>query len=116
MSNVTPFQRPINWSRLRADEAERIVRDRAQPDRTGQVVLTDHAWDRVGERDITRADVFRILREGRCHDPPSRNDNGDWQVIMTKRLAGQREAGAVTVIIHDKDMLVIRTVQWMDVR
>lgn len=33
---------------------------------------------------------------------------------MTKRLAGTREAGAVTVIMENEEKLIIRTVQWMD--
>lgn len=114
MGEVTPFRRPVNWSKLRTDEAEQVIKQRSQPDRTANVIFTDHAWDRVDEREITREDVFRILREGHCSDEPAKNDKGHWQAIMTKRIQGSREAGVVTVILEDDDKLIIRTVQWMD--
>ena len=116
MGEVTPFRRPIRWSDLRADEAEQIVRQRASPDSTGQVILTNHTWERVSEREITREDVFDILRTGQCRDKPKRNERGNWQAIIAKRIAGQREAGVVTVILEDEENLIIRTVEWMDLR
>ena len=95
MGEVTPFRRPINWNKLRADEAETVIRRRAGPEDTGQVIFTDHTWDRVPEREINRADTFDILRTGYCLDQPKRNERGNWQVTVSKRLAGHREAGAV---------------------
>lgn len=114
MSNVTSL-RPIRWDRLRADEAQRVIRQRCQIDGTANVVFTEHAWDRVSERDITRLDVFDILRFGEC-DEPRKNERGAWQVIVSGRRKGSREAGIVTVIVENEEKLIIRTVQWMDVR
>ena len=114
MGEVTPFPRPVNWSRLRADEAEQIIKQRAQPEKTGNVIFTEHAWDRVDYREITREDAFRILREGYCTDEPARNEKGHWQAIITKRMQGSREAGAVTVIMENSEELFIRTLEWMD--
>ena len=116
MGEVTPFRRPINWSKLREDDAERIINERARGENTVNVIFTDHAWERVNQREITREDVFKILRGGHCAEPPRRNEKGQWQVIMSKRLQGSREAGAVTVIFEGDEKLVVRTVQWMDVR
>lgn len=112
MGDVTPFRRPINWSKLRTDEAETIIRERSQ--NSVQVVFTDHTWERVPEREIPRVTVFEILRTGSCFDQPERNEKGNWQVILSKRVAGHREAGAVTIILEDEDLLVIRTVEWID--
>ena len=114
MKGVIPFRRPINWQKLRSDEAERVIRNRASPESTGQVIFSNHTWERVSEREITREDVFDILRTGYCLDQPARNEKGHWQVIVSKKKAGQREAGAVTVIIEDEEKLVIRTVEWID--
>ena len=114
MSNVTPLRRPINWTRLRQDEAEHIIRCRAAV--TDNVIFTYHAWDREEEREFTREDVFQMLLAGHCHDTPARNERGQWQVIMVTRIAGNREAGAVTVIMEGDEKLVVRTVEWMDVR
>lgn len=116
MGDVTHFPRPIRWDRLRSDEAERIVRQRSQEGATGQVIFTDHTWDRVSEREITQRDVYRILRTGHCHKAPIKNEKGDWQATMVKKIAGNRDAGVVTVILEDKELLIIRTVQWMDMR
>jgi hypothetical protein len=115
MSNVTPFPRPIHWDNLRADEAERLIQKRCQSDDTDSVIYTNHTWDRVSERDITRADIVRILRNGHC-DQPKRNERGKWQVIVSMRLKGSREAGVVTVILEKEEKLVVRTVEWIDVK
>ena len=113
MGEITPFRRPINWTRVRTDEAERVIRSRSMPG-TDNVVFTDHTWDRVSEREITRADVFDILRTGHCHDQPVLNEKGDWQVIVSKRIAGRREAGALTIMLEKNNLLIIRTVEWID--
>jgi hypothetical protein len=114
MTTVTPFRRPINWARLRQDEAELIVRSRASD--SDNMIFTYHAWDRGDEREFTREDVFQMLQTGHCHGAPERNEEGDWQVVMVARIAGNRDAGAVTVILEGETKLVIRTVQWMDLR
>ncbi|MDF1732962.1 MAG: DUF4258 domain-containing protein [Minwuia sp.] len=116
MGEVTPFERPINWDKLRRDEAERVIRERAAPENTGRVIITDHAFDRVGQRSITRAEVMRILREGRCHSDPELTEHGEWKVVISKKVLGGREAGVVTVILNDNKRLVIPTVEWMDGR
>ena len=99
---------------MRQDEAERVIKNRSA--NSDNVIFTDHAWDRVDERDLTRADVSKILQEGYCQTEPERNEEGEWQVIMVARIAGSRDAGAVTVILEGESKLVIRTVQWMDLR
>ena len=114
MGTVTPFPRPINWSKLRTDEAEKIIREWAKD--SNRVILTDHTWDRVPEREITREDISEILLKGQCREDPFRNEYGNWQVLVSKRLSGSREAGAVTVILEDDERLVIRTVEWVDLR
>ena len=60
--------------------------------------------------------MSRLLREGHCLSAPIRNENGEWQAIVVARIAGNRDAGAVTVILEDEETLILRTVQWMDVR
>ena len=80
------------------------------------MILTNHTWDRVSEREITRDDLFDILRTGYCRDKPKRNEKGNWQAIIAKRIAGQREVGVVTVIFEGEEYLIIGTVEWMDFR
>jgi len=107
--------RPVRWERLRADEAEREIRRRLE---IGDPIITDHAYDRMAERGGERlldADVLRILHQGSVRQAPSKEPNG-WSVTVERRMAGGRDAGVVTVIVHPGDDLIVVTVEWMDWR
>ena len=112
MVEPTPFRRPINWDRLRTDEAERLIRERAAT--TGNVIFGVHAYDRIEERSIIQSDVYRILRTGFVEGTPARNEEGNWEAVVTKRMSGGREAGVVTIILSENEYLFVKTVQWMD--
>jgi hypothetical protein len=105
-------ERPIRWTALRADEAERIVRRLAAD--TARVGFSEHAFERIEERSITQVDVYRILRTGGVEGLPEPAGRGDWKVLVTKRLAGSRRAGAVTLILGQGKALFVKTVEWMD--
>jgi len=111
MPDPIPFKRPINWRRLRADEAESEIKRRAKD--TSNVAISDHAYDRIGERAILSRDVYRILQEGIVEGTPASED-GEWKVIMVKRMPGTRTAGVVTLIVADNDEVFVKTVEWMD--
>ena len=111
MVDPTPLQRPINWEKLNAADAERVVRERAED--SGKVFFGEHAWVRIEERGITRADALAILRRGFIDGEPKRTENGEWQVIITRRLNRSRSGGVVTVIL-ESDGLFVKTVMWMD--
>lgn len=93
MVDPIPLRRPINWNRLRTDEAERLVRERAAD--TKNVVFSAHAFERVEDRSITRKDAQRILLSGYVDGDPSKTENDEWKVVVVKRMAGTREAGVV---------------------
>jgi len=111
-----PFQRPIRWSDLRSDEAERVIRTWAQD--TSRILISDHAFDRLGERfdeePLDTPTVYRILKVGRVLGDPIRNERGHWQTTMVLRMPGGRDAGAVTVILREDRKLIVRTVMWKD--
>ena len=69
----------------------------------------------MAERGILRRDLDRILRTGFVTEEPRRNECGEWQCKVVKRIAGGRDAGAVTVIAQE-GRLIIRTVEWEDPR
>ena len=106
--------RPIRWGYLRADEAERIIRERAKD--TAKVDISIHALDRINQRgtviEITVEDVYRILRTGDVEAKPIRNDRGDWEVVVARRF-GARKVGAATIVFRS-DRLLVKTVMWMD--
>ena len=106
--------RPLRWTALRADEAEKVIRERSEA--TRNVVFSLRAFDRIEERAITQSDVLAILREGHVEGEPELMKNGvDWKVVVTRRMPGGRVAGAVTVIYRPPaDNLFVMTVEWMD--
>lgn len=112
MVDPIPLRRPINWNRLRTDEAERLVRERAAD--TKNVVFSAHAFERIKDRSITRKDAQRILLSGYVDGDPDRTENDEWKVVVVKRMAGTREAGVVTIILNDDQRLFVKTVEWMD--
>ena len=112
MVEPTPFRRPINWDRLRSGEAERLIRERAST--TGNVIISNHAFDRIEGRTIIQADLYRILRTGSVEGDPVRNENGHWEAVITRRMASGREAGAATIIVREDDTIFVKTVMWMD--
>jgi hypothetical protein len=112
MKNVVPI-RPFVWEKITPHEAERIIRTRAQ--QTGNVIFTSHARDRMEERDINRAVVFRVLRAGTVDiERMDLNEHGDWEVVIAARAKGAREVGAAVVVLNQDDQLVIKTVMWID--
>ena len=112
-SNIVKFQRPIRWDNLRSDEAKRVVQDLAQD--TGKVLIGFHATERQDERgSITSLHVLDILRTGDVLNAPKKNDRGDWEVEVEKRIRGGRDAVAVTIIIAEGKSLFVKTVMWRD--
>ena len=111
MGDPVPFKRPIPANRLRTDEAERIIRERAKD--TAKVLFGVHAFDRIEDRSITQVDAYVILEKGFVSDAPVKNEEGEWECVVTRRLAGHREAGVVTIILRE-DGLFVKTVMWMD--
>jgi hypothetical protein len=111
MADPTPLKRPINWDRLNAADAESVVRERAKV--TENILFGTHAWDRVDERSITQVEAYEILRRGYVDGEPTREADGSWKVIMTRKMNRSRSAGVVTLILSGEDLFV-KTVMWMD--
>jgi hypothetical protein len=111
MADPVPFRRPINWAKLRTDQAETIIRERAR--KTANVVFGEHALDRVEYRSIVAEDVYWILQTGFA-ERPAYEGNGEWKVIMVRRMPGCREAGVVTIIVSTDEEVFVKTVEWMD--
>jgi hypothetical protein len=98
--------------RLTAARAEKVIHQSAQD--AGNVVLGEHALERMSERGIFTTDVLRILRTGWVDDEPERTDYGEWKCKMTLDINRGRTAGVVTIIMQN-DMLFVKTVEWEDI-
>jgi hypothetical protein len=113
----SPFRRPIRWSNLRADEAERVIRERVA-ENTDNVIISDHAFERAQERfdsfTFTSVEVYWILETGTVQGKPEKENSREWKVVVVKRMPGTREAGVVTLMAQDDKTLFVKTVEWMD--
>lgn len=97
----------------RPDQLTAIIQSIA--DHSECVDFTDHAFERMDERDISTRDVFRIFRRGTIAgeiEPGKRAD--EWRCKVIYRLKGNRDAGVVTVVCSQQRLLVI-TVEWEDI-
>jgi hypothetical protein len=79
------------------------------------VILGSHALKRMEERDITDADVFRVLRTGFVDDSPTKVNDTDWKCKITLKIRGGRTVGVVTIILH-RGKLFVKTVEWEDMK
>lgn len=98
---------------MSAAAIQRLVRQRSIASEC--VIITDHAQQRMDERGFTIIDVLTILRQGGVYLAPFKNERGDWQADVERRMPGGREAVAITVVPHGP-MLVVRTIMWRDER
>jgi hypothetical protein len=79
-----------------------------------KVVFSDHAQERMEERDISDVDVSRTLLRGSITGPitPGKYE-GEWCCKVTYQLRGSRHVGVVTIVIQ-AESLWIKTVEWED--
>ena len=106
--------RPIQWTRLRTDEAEREIRRRLK---IADPFVSPRAYDQMEYREeqgrLNSVDMMTILSKGAVYKEP-RLEEGGWVVIVEKRMPGARDAGVVTLIVNPGDDLEVWTVGWMD--
>lgn len=99
--------------RLTPSVAQKRIRDTAA--NSDNVIFGNHALDRMEERGIYDAAVFEILRTGVINGSPEMTESKEWKCKMVKKLRGSREAGVITIILHN-GRLFIKTVEWEDLR
>lgn len=80
------------------------------------IKLTMHARERMRERDISIRTVFTVLREGSvCGEIEFGNNPGEFKAKLTLNVKGRREVGVVVLTING-DLVVVKTVEWEDMR
>ncbi len=78
------------------------------------VAITDHAEDRMYERDITITMMMRVLRSGMIKGEVEQGKkSGDWVVKVAGQMLGNRDVGVVTAVMQDQKLVII-TVEWED--
>ncbi len=63
---------------LQKDQAQDILRQVAED--SSRIIFTNHAEDRMYEREITRTDIIRVLRTGSIKEGPSQAAKGNWEI------------------------------------
>jgi hypothetical protein len=81
---------------------------------SGNVSFSDHALDRMEERDLTTLDVVRALRIGDiAGNIEAGNGMGEWKCKVVERRKRARDIGVATIVMKDSK-LFIKTVEWED--
>lgn len=93
--------------------AQRRIREAAAD--SDNVIFGEHALERMEERGIYDVAVLEILRLGTIDGNPEITERKEWKCKMVKRIRGAREAGVITIILHN-GRLFIKTVEWEDLR
>lgn len=103
---------PVAKLRLTPTVAQRRIRAAAED--STNVVITEHAKERMQQRGIVVRDVLTVLRTGFVDSDPIPARAGEWKCKVTKKLAmGARTTGVVTVIAVNSRLIVL-TVEWED--
>ena len=95
-SSVVPFP-------LRRREAAQRVRGLAGD--TSNLNWTEHACQRMEEREITTRQVLSTLRLGQADGDPIADQDGGWKLAMVKRSAGR--SVRVVVALDDSQLFIV---------
>jgi hypothetical protein len=88
-SNVVSMDRHLNGlPRTLSIEACRKLLDELL-DESGRVLFTDHAYDRMEEREITSKQVYVVLRRGEFVEDPAWTSHHNWAFTLRDDTAGQ---------------------------
>lgn len=98
--------------RMTVTIAQKKIRELARV--TENIIFTNHAIERMEERDITDFEVYDILRTGYANTIQDSKVGEGFECKITKKLQGRREAGVVTAVKEKSRKLVIITVEWED--
>jgi hypothetical protein len=82
---------------------------------TKNIAWSEHALQRMAERDITDYVAVNVLRTGWLEGSIEAGASpGEWKAKMVKEVRGRREVGVVVITVSSK-RLIVKTVEWEDV-
>ena len=103
-SDVIPIRKRA--TELTREDAERWIRASALLSKN--VGHTDHAREKMVERDILSRQVWEVLEGGFVvKDPKWDNEHGDWVCVIRKQTAGRTIL--VVVALAEKDKMTVVT-------
>ena len=73
---------PRRWTRRRIElEIHELSND------TNNLHWSEHAFERMLERDVSTRQVLSVIRQGKVRRGPDQDQFGDWRVTVRKRSA-----------------------------
>ncbi|MDP7221965.1 MAG: DUF4258 domain-containing protein [Alphaproteobacteria bacterium] len=75
---------------------------------SGNVILTDHARERMQERKITFRHIITCLRKGRVIEGPYQEPRGSWRCTMIRAVSGVEIN--IPVAVNFEDEVIVITV------
>ncbi|WP_421857758.1 DUF4258 domain-containing protein [Oricola sp.] len=80
------------------------------------VKWTFHARERMRERDISIRVALTVIREGMLTGKIEPGQKpGEWKAKIVRNVKGRRDVGAV-VLLMQNDRILVKTVEWEDLR
>jgi Domain of unknown function (DUF4258) len=81
---------------------------------TANISWSQHALDRMVERDIRDHVALDVLRRGEIKgDIEPGQHPGEWKTKLVREAKGRREAGVVVLVVRNT-RLFVKTVEWED--
>ena len=99
-SSIVPFRQPPSH-----EDTQERVHDLAK--RTGNIFWSDHAQERMNERDIIMREAPGTIRGGRIDGKIVPDGEGRWKMTMRRRFVGRIVQVVVAVSDHDDNLDVI---------
>ena len=96
---VLPFRAP-------PPRQEALAQVRRRAEHSGNIAWTQHALDRMDEREITSRQALRTMREGGITDRIVPDGEDGWKVTLKKRDTG-RTVHVVVSLSGNEDLTVI---------
>ena len=99
-------------------KAEKHIHAYARATSSLELAYTDHAEEKMAERDISVADIFRVLETGQIYDDPREGTKpGYCKYKICGKTANTRSRQICVVVIPDphKSAIKVITVMWRDV-
>ncbi|MGN6480281.1 DUF4258 domain-containing protein [Luteibacter sp.] len=104
MSNVVPM-RPQLPKTLTRDEAAALVLGIL--DDGGKIIWSEHAEQRMDERDVTVRQVIQVLRRGNVTAAPVFTVDRDWKITMEAITAGDNLRVVVAVDVDRMGFMML---------
>ena len=99
-SSVVPFRQPAS-----PEDAHERVRELARD--TANIFWSDHAQERMNERDIIMREALGTIRAGRVDGKIVPDGESRWKMTLRRRFAGRTVKVVVAVSDHDDNLVVV---------